>query len=121
MIEMDLYWSPNTFASRGISLDQLKNYPVERSRWKPEDMMIDAIFAQIFTLPRQEHKLVYYHALLTESCKLAPGQIAPTLGRAIRWLFLHIDEMDMELSYRFLDWFAHHLSNFEFRWKWIEW
>jgi nuclear cap-binding protein subunit 1 len=29
--------------------------------------------------------------------------------------------MDLELSYRFLDWFTHHLSNFEFRWRWTEW
>ena len=36
-------------------------------------------------------------------------------------MFRHVHVMDMELSYRFMDWFAHHLSNFEFRWKWTEW
>jgi nuclear cap-binding protein subunit 1 len=29
--------------------------------------------------------------------------------------------MDIELVQRFLDWFAHHLSNFGFTWKWTEW
>lgn len=29
--------------------------------------------------------------------------------------------MDLELVYRFMDWFSHHLSNFGFTWKWIEW
>ena len=29
--------------------------------------------------------------------------------------------MDLELSYRFVDWFSHHLSNFGFTWKWAEW
>jgi nuclear cap-binding protein subunit 1 len=29
--------------------------------------------------------------------------------------------MDLELSYRFMDWFSHHLSNFGFTWKWAEW
>ncbi|KAF2418659.1 cap binding protein [Tothia fuscella] len=121
LIEMDFFWARGTFASRGVTLDQLKNYPAERSHWKPEDVVLDALFSQIFLLPRSEHKLIYYHSVITETCKLAPSQIAPTLGRAIRFLFKHIDVMDMELAYRYLDWFAHHLSNFEFRWKWSEW
>jgi nuclear cap-binding protein subunit 1 len=29
--------------------------------------------------------------------------------------------MDLELVSRFMDWFAHHLSNFGFTWKWTEW
>ena len=95
--------------------------PQGRSTWKPEDVVIDAVFSQIFTLPIPEHKLVYYHSVITEACKIAPAAIAPSLGRAIRSLFRNIDSMDMELGYRYMDWFAHHLSNFEFRWKWTEW
>lgn len=95
--------------------------PEGRSTWKPEDVVIDAIFSQVFTLPTPEHKLIYYHSVITEACKIAPGAIAPSLGRAIRFLFRNIDVMDMELSHRYMDWFAHHLSNFEFRWKWTEW
>jgi nuclear cap-binding protein subunit 1 len=121
LIEMDCFWAPGTFATRGISFDQLKNFPANRSTWKPEDVMLDAIFSQLLLLPTPEHKLIYFHSVITEACKLAPSHVAPTLGRAIRFLFKHIDVMDMELSYRYLDWFAHHLSNFEFRWKWTEW
>jgi len=93
----------------------------DKSMWKPEDIVVDAVFSQIFLLPSPEHKLVYYHSVITEMCKIAPAAIAPSLGRAIRFLFRHMDVMDMELSYRFMDWFGHHLSNFEFRWKWTEW
>jgi nuclear cap-binding protein subunit 1 len=121
LIELDCFWEPGTFATRGISFDQLRNFPENRSTWKPEDVVLDALFSQIFLLPRSEHKLIYYHSVITETCKLAPSHVAPTLGRAIRFLFKHIDVMDMELAYRYLDWFAHHLSNFEFRWKWSEW
>ncbi|KAE9970027.1 hypothetical protein BLS_005109 [Venturia inaequalis] len=121
LIQMDIFWAPGTFATRGISFEQLKNFPADRSTWKPEDVVLDAIFSQMLLLPTASHKLVYYHSLITEACKIAPSHIAPTLGRGIRFLFRHLDVMDMELTYRYLDWFAHHLSNFEFRWKWTEW
>lgn len=120
LIEIDCYWAPDTFVKRGTPFDRLKETE-EHGTWKPEDVAVDAVFSQMFTLPTPEHKLVYYHAIITEACKLAPGAIAPSLGRAIRFLFRQVDVMDMELTYRFLDWFAHHLSNFDFRWKWSEW
>ena len=84
-------------------------------------MIIDAIFSQLFKLPSAEHKLVYYHSLITQCCKVAPAAIAPSLGRAIRTIYKNLPMMDLELGYRFLDWFSHHLSNFEFRWRWTEW
>lgn len=121
LTEIDCFWTKDTFVKRSTTFDKLKDVPSGRPTWKPEDICIDAIFSQIFQLPAPEHRLVYYHSLITESCKISPGAVAPTLGRAIRFLFRNLDQMDMELSYRFMDWFAHHLSNFEFRWKWTEW
>lgn len=121
LIELDCFFAPNTFAARGIPFDKIRDIPEGEPTWKPEDMVVDAIFAQMLLLPSAEHKLVYYHSVITESCKLAPAAIAPTLGRAIRAIYRGIDFMDLELAYRFLDWFSHHLSNFDFRWKWAEW
>jgi nuclear cap-binding protein subunit 1 len=121
LIDLDCYFAPGTFVKRATAFDKLREVPEGETTWKPEDMVVDAIFAQMLLLPSAEHKLVYYHSVITEACKLAPAAIAPTLGRAIRFLYRSIDFMDLELSYRFLDWFAHHLSNFDFRWKWAEW
>lgn len=122
VIELDCFWAPNTFVKRATPYDKIRENPGDySSTWKPEDMAVDAAFSQIMSLPTAEHKLVYYHSVITEACKVAPAAIAPSLGRSIRFLFRHVDEMDLELSYRFLDWFAHHLSNFDFRWKWSEW
>jgi nuclear cap-binding protein subunit 1 len=121
LIELDCFFTPGTFLKRGTQFDRIREIPEGESTWKPEDMIVDGIFAQMLLLPSAEHKLVYYHSVITEACRLAPGAIAPTLGRAIRFLYRSNEFMDLELSYRFLDWFAHHLSNFDFRWKWIEW
>ncbi|KAL8658416.1 MAG: hypothetical protein Q9226_001022 [Calogaya cf. arnoldii] len=121
LIDLDCYFAPETFVKRATPFDRLREVVEGKSTWKPEDVAVDAVFSQLLQLPAPEHKLVYYHAVLTESCKIAPAAIAPSLGRAIRFLYRNVDTMDLELEYRFLDWFSHHLSNFGFTWKWTEW
>lgn len=121
LIDLDNYFAANTFVKRATAFDKLREITADNTTWKPEDVIVDATFAQIMQLPHPDHKLVYYHSVLTESCKLAPAAVAPSLGRAIRYFFRNIERLDLELNRRFLDWFAHHLSNFGFTWKWIEW
>lgn len=121
LIDLDCYFTPSTFVKRATPFDRMRDLAGEGQAWKPEDVAVDAVFSQLFQLPTPEHKLVYYHSLLTECCKIAPAAIAPSLGRAIRFLYNNLETMDLELSNRFLDWFAHHLSNFGFTWKWSEW
>ncbi|KAL8720720.1 MAG: hypothetical protein Q9225_002454 [Loekoesia sp. 1 TL-2023] len=121
LIDLDCYFSAETFVKRATPFDRLREVEAGKSTWKPEDVAVDAVFSQLLQLPAPQHKLVYYHAVLTESCKIAPAAIAPSLGRAIRYLYRNLDVMDLELEYRFMDWFAHHLSNFGFTWKWTEW
>ncbi|KAH7357449.1 cap binding protein [Pyrenochaeta sp. MPI-SDFR-AT-0127] len=121
LVDVDCYWSIDIFAKRGTPFDKFRESVGDKIQYKSEDMIIDAIFSQLFKLPSAEHKLVYYHALITQCCKVAPAAIAPSLGRGIRTIFKNLPMMDLELGYRFLDWFSHHLSNFEFRWRWTEW
>ncbi|KAH7033132.1 MIF4G like-domain-containing protein [Microdochium trichocladiopsis] len=121
LIDVDCYYAPGTFVKRATPFDRLRDIDDGRSTWKPEDIAVDAVFSQLFQLPAPEQKLVYYHAVLTDACKLAPAAVAPSLGRAIRYMYQNQHWLDLELAYRFLDWFTHHLSNFGFMWKWAEW
>ncbi|RCI08094.1 hypothetical protein L249_6278 [Ophiocordyceps polyrhachis-furcata BCC 54312] len=121
LMDLDCYFAEGTFVKRATPFDELRNFPDDRATWKPEDVAVDTVFSQLFLLPKPECKVVYYHSVLTEACKLAPAAIAPSLGRAIRYLYRNSSRMDLELSHRFLDWFSHHLSNFGFTWKWAEW
>ncbi|KAK5096925.1 Nuclear cap-binding protein subunit 1 [Lithohypha guttulata] len=121
LIDMDQYFAPDTFVKRATAFDKIREVAGDKSAWKPEDVIVDATFSQLLQLPLPEHKAVFYHSVLTESCKVAPAAVAPSLGRAIRYLYRNVDRMDLELSRRFLDWFSHHLSNFGFTWKWSEW
>ncbi|KAL0943899.1 uncharacterized protein CTRU02_201786 [Colletotrichum truncatum] len=121
LIDLDCYFSDTTFVKRATPFDRLRDIETGKSTWKPEDVAVDAVFSQLFQLPTPEHKLVYYHSVLTEACKIAPAAIAPSLGRAIRHMYRNSSRLDLELSQRFVDWFSHHLSNFGFTWKWTEW
>ncbi|TQV92171.1 hypothetical protein V2A60_004466 [Cordyceps javanica] len=122
LMDIDCYFADGTFVKRATPFDELRNLAGNnRSTWKPEDVAVDTVFSQLFQLPTPECKLVYYHSVLTEACKLAPAAIAPSLGRAIRYLYRNNPRMDLELSYRCVNWFSHHLSNFGFTWKWAEW
>jgi nuclear cap-binding protein subunit 1 len=121
LIDVDCYFAPDIFVKRATPFDRLREFPTDRPTWKPEDIAVDAVFSQLFQLPAPEHKLVYYHSVLTECCKIAPAAIAPSLGRAIRFLYRNLERLDVDLVSRFLDWFSHHLSNFGFTWKWTEW
>ncbi|EFX00021.1 cap-binding protein [Grosmannia clavigera kw1407] len=120
LIDVDCYFADETFVKRATPFDRLRELETATT-WKPEDVAVDAVFSQLLQLPMPEHKLVYYHAVLAEACKIAPAAIAPSLGRAIRYLYRHSHRMDLELVGRFVDWFSHHLSNFGFTWKWAEW
>ncbi|KAH8707419.1 Nuclear cap-binding protein subunit 1 [Beauveria bassiana] len=122
LMDIDCYFADGTFVKRATPFDELRNLAGNnRSTWKPEDVAVDTVFSQLLQLPTPNCKLVYYHSVLTEACKLAPAAIAPSLGRAIRYLYRNNPRMDLELSYRCVNWFGHHLSNFGFTWKWAEW
>ncbi len=121
LIDVDCYFANGTFVKRATPFDRLRDIDADKSTWKPEDVAVDTVFSQVFQLPGPEHKLVYYHSILAEACKIAPAAIAPSLGRAIRFLYRNCGRIDLELYSRFVGWFAHHLSNFGFTWKWAEW
>jgi nuclear cap-binding protein subunit 1 len=123
LIEVDCFFNSKSFIKRATPYDRVEEVADtdDASTWKPEDVAVDAIFTQLFRLPAPSHKLVYYHSILTELCKLAPAAIAPSLGRAIRFMYRNLEIIDIELTSRFVDWFSHHLSNFGYTWKWTEW
>jgi nuclear cap-binding protein subunit 1 len=92
-----------------------------RPKYKLEDVIVDTVFAQLFRLPAPREREMYYTALLTEITKMAPQDIAPTLGRAIRRMYEDSEYLEGEINMRFSSWFAIHLSNFGFTYKWDEW
>ena len=89
--------------------------------------IVENLIRELIKLPASQEKSVYYATLLFDLCKNAPDKVPSALGRSIRVLFSRMDDndrgggMDIECVRRFAEWFAHHLSNFNFTWKWIDW
>ena len=54
--------------------------------------------------------------------KAQPQAVGPAVGKSIRKLYaLLADGLDVEVAHRFAEWFAVHMSNFNFQWVWKEW
>lgn len=128
LITLDLFFSSVAFADPGISFDRLKSRAEDgKSTWKVEDVAVEAVLEHIFRLtapetsPSTKTVNAYYHSILIESCVMAPQALAPVLGRAFRFLYSNIDSLDLEAYFNYVQWLTHHLSNFNFTWKWNEW
>ncbi|KAK9471067.1 MIF4G like-domain-containing protein [Dipodascopsis tothii] len=121
LIWFEHFFAKDTFAPRETAFDRLAQVKDDMTTWKFEDIIVEAILSSLFRLPAPRYKTVYYHSLLIECCIQAPHAIAPVFGRAIRFLYSQLEHLDVEIIFRYVDWFAHHLSNFGYTWKWREW
>jgi nuclear cap-binding protein subunit 1 len=121
LIELANFFPTGLFHRPGLAVKDLPPHQPNRPKYKLEDVLVDALFANILRLPTNEYAQIYYISLMTEVTKSAPNDIAPTLGRAIRWIYDRFDDIEGELNMRFSTWFSIHLSNFGFNYKWTEW
>jgi nuclear cap-binding protein subunit 1 len=89
---------------------------------KTQSIILQVVLGASLLLPESSHKHIYYISLITEVCKLSPQTIGPAVGKSIRKLYNSLsDGLDVDIARRFTEWFAIHMSNFNFAWVWKEW
>jgi nuclear cap-binding protein subunit 1 len=105
-----------------LKTDSLLNIDfIERQGIQIYEAIVEAIFSEMFRLPKTHERFVYYTTLIIDLCKESLDKIPSALGRSIKIIFKRLQGMDIECVKRFSDFFAIHLSNFGFSWRWADW
>lgn len=86
-------------------------------------MVVEVLFGQMLMLPNnnKEENIAMYTCIFIELCKLQSLQIPPVISNACETIYSRLDSMSIKSREKFEDWFAHHLSNFQFLWGWDNW
>ncbi|KAA0709650.1 Nuclear cap-binding protein subunit 1 80 kDa nuclear cap-binding protein [Triplophysa tibetana] len=121
VIEENLHCIINShWRERKTCAAQLLSYP-GKNKIPLNYHIVEVIFGELFQLPAPPHIDVMYTALLIELCKLQPGSLPQVLAQATEMMYMRLDTMNTVCIDRLINWFSHHLSNFQFRWSWDDW
>ncbi|VDN98391.1 unnamed protein product [Rodentolepis nana] len=109
--------------NRAMCSKALLNFQT-RAKLALEYMIVEAIFADIFRLPKppvRHGNLLFYSSLLIQLCNDSMSTMPLVLAQATETLFDRLDSMKPACITRFVEWFSFHLINYQLKWSWKDW
>jgi hypothetical protein len=85
-----------------------------------EDLLAEALFGELLRLPDSPHNFLLGSVVLCKTCK-SFQDFPPALADVTNFLFENASRLNVAGFTKLVDWFAYHLSNFDFAWEWSEW
>jgi nuclear cap-binding protein subunit 1 len=85
------------------------------------DIVTETLFSQLFKIPESEYPRAYYSLILIELSKEKNEAMQGILAKCVVNIYERLEELDTECFIIFTEWFAHYLSNFDFKWVWTQW
>lgn len=86
----------------------------------PEKIVCEFLFGQLLAARPEGLSPICHQLLLMNCCRLA-SLFPPIMAKSLFALVNRLDEFGLVKTSRLAKWFALHLSNFDFKWKWTEW
>lgn len=99
--------------------ETLLNVPSE-TVGHPEKIVAEFLFGELLRTRRNGIKQVLYEVVLMDCCRIT-RLFPPVMARALLALSNRLETLDWVQQDALASWFAHHLSNFDYKWKWDEW
>lgn len=86
----------------------------------PEKIVVQFLFGELLRNRVNGMTPLVYESLLIDACRLSRS-FPPAMARGLGALYERLDELGFVATDRLAAWFAHHLSNFDYKWKWDNW
>ncbi|GAB5356190.1 hypothetical protein AAMO2058_000269600 [Amorphochlora amoebiformis] len=84
-------------------------------------LVMEGLVGSLLALPRPVQPVVWHASVVYEAFRLDAKTMAPLFAVSIQSLFKKARRLDIELIDRSCQWFALHVSNFNFQWFWNTW
>jgi hypothetical protein len=86
----------------------------------PEKIVCEFLFGELLAARPEGLSPICHEIVLMNCCRLV-SLFPPIMAKSLFALVIRLDEFGLVKICRLADWFALHLSNFDFKWKWTEW
>lgn len=85
-----------------------------------EKIVCAFLFGELLRTRQNDVPALVYETLMMDCCRLSKA-FPPIMAKSLGAIYGKLDELGPLAADRLAAWFAHHLSNFDYKWNWTAW